>query len=64
MSGVRIVSEENKPGVSVENKPSTSEDLMQALLEERMKRYKQIAKYIAVGAAVYLVSMIWYMMHQ
>lgn len=55
------------PGVSrvnEENKQSTSEDKMQALLEQRMKRYKEIAKYIAAGAALYILFMVWYMMHQ
>ncbi len=47
-----------------ENKQPASEDKMQALLEQRMKRYKEIAKYIAVGAAVYVLFMVWYMMNQ
>ena len=62
--GVSTVNEENKSGASAENTQSSSEDKMQALLDQRMKRYKTVAKYIGVGAALYVLIMVWYMMHQ
>ncbi len=65
-----MVNQENKPGAdapasqSNQSNQSAGKDPMQALIERRMARYKEIAKYIGVGAAVYILFMVWYMMHQ
>lgn len=47
-----------------ENKPGAGDDKMQALLDQRMAHYKTVVKYIAAVAALYILFMVWYMMHQ
>ncbi len=59
-----MVNEENRSGTGEAGKQSAGTDPMQALIEQRMARYKEIAKYIGAGAAVYILFMVWYMMHQ
>lgn len=58
------MNEENKPGAGAEHTQSAGNDKMQALLDQRMARYRTVVKYIAAVAALYILFMVWYMMHQ
>ncbi len=68
--GSLTVSEENRSGAgapdnqSNQSNQAAGKDAMQEMIDRRMARFKEIAKYIAAGAAAYILFMVWYMMHQ